>query len=376
MLINRAKVSGTDYMAWKTGPRTGPPIKVPVEKRGERAFPPPLKGKIEFVKHESSVLKGNPMNDPAARDVTVYLPPSRKTEGLPLLVMLTGFTGAGWLHFPARDRYLTESFSRQFERLMRAGTCGEAVVIAPDAVTSLGGSQYLNSSATGQYEDYVVKELVPWASERFHTDGVGLLGHSSGGYGSLVLSMRHPDTFSALLASAPDGRFEYGYMPEFPKAARAYKESGGPEKFIEKLFTDPPVSIGPTSSAGAGLDTLAMASCYSPAESEPGSFFLPFDWETGELLESVWTRWLKWDPVRMVETEEGRNAMHRMHAILLGGGTSDEWGLDLAAHSFAVSARKVSSVVEEEYPQGAHFDTWPRLLERFLPTLVDCLSVE
>ena len=115
-------------------------FRIPVEARSERAFPPPLRGRVEMVRHESDVLKGNPLGDPHVRDVAVYLPPSGSTEGKPLLLLLPGYTGAGWLYFPSRSRYLSESFAETYERLIRTQACPEAVVVAPDALTLLGGA--------------------------------------------------------------------------------------------------------------------------------------------------------------------------------------------------------------------------------------------
>lgn len=325
--------------------------------------------------YESRALKENPLGDPFVRDIALYRPPSGRTEGKPLLLLLTGFTGAGWMHFPHRNRYLSETFPQVIERLQRTGACPEAVVVAPDGMSMLGGSQYLNSTATGAYEDYIVEDIVPWAKERYRTGAVGVLGHSSGGYGALVLPLRHPRIFSALLASAPDSQFEYCYQPDFPKAVRVLKERGGPTRFLEWLFTTPP-AIGSASPVGATLNTLAMASCYSPTIGVPGAFDLPFAPETGAIDETVWRRWLAWDPVRMIRNEGMAGVVRGMRSIQVGGGLSDEWFLDVGAHRFAEEVRALGGTVREEYPPGTHGDVWPILLERFLPDMVRALGGE
>ncbi|HXQ48694.1 MAG TPA: alpha/beta hydrolase-fold protein, partial [Thermoplasmata archaeon] len=164
------------------------PIHVPTDARSEKVFPGPLAGSVEVHRLESHVLAGNPWGDPTLRDLPVYLPPSGKSEGLPLLVLLSGYTGSGWIHFD-RPRFLRSSIVRRFDHLVRTGAAPEAVMIAPDCVTLLGGSQYLNSSATGRYEDYVVQELLPWVRQRYGTGPSAVLGTSSGGYGALVLAL-------------------------------------------------------------------------------------------------------------------------------------------------------------------------------------------
>jgi enterochelin esterase family protein len=43
------------------------------------------------------------------------------------------------------------------------------IVIMPDCFTKYGGSQYVNSSATGRYEDYIINEIVPYVDTTFRT---------------------------------------------------------------------------------------------------------------------------------------------------------------------------------------------------------------
>lgn len=51
------------------------------------------------------------------------------------------------------------------------------------------------------YETYITKDLVGWVDHAYRTiatrDGRGIAGLSMGGFGALMLAMRHPDLFSA-----------------------------------------------------------------------------------------------------------------------------------------------------------------------------------
>jgi hypothetical protein len=49
---------------------------------------------------------------------------------------------------------LGEDLKRRLDRLIASGKCPPVIVVAPDCLTRLGGNQYINSSATGRYEDY------------------------------------------------------------------------------------------------------------------------------------------------------------------------------------------------------------------------------
>ncbi len=333
--------------------------KVPTYARTEEMFPPTLSGRIETHRFTSAVLRGNPWEDPAERSVPVYIPPSGRTEGRPLLVLLSGYTGTGPAHFRSSD-YLRESIVARFDRLIRSGAAAEAVMVGPDCITTLGGSQYMNSSATGRYEDYVVDEIVPMVQEKYRTGPTVTLGTSSGGYGALFLALRHPDVFRAAASNAGDMYFEYCYPPDFPHALRAIRKAGGPEALLRKLFQTPTDDFGPKNEDLQALSTMAYASCYSPIDSEPGRFDLPFDLDSGELRPDVWARWLAWDPVRMIREERYRSALRSLAYVYADGGLKDEFGLDVSSRIFAAEARRQGVSIDLQEFAGGHFDKGPR----------------
>jgi pimeloyl-ACP methyl ester carboxylesterase len=346
--------------------------RVPTEARSPEVFPQPIAGTIEHHQHVSRVLEGNPWGDPTERDLPVYIPPSGATEGRPLLVLLSGYTGAGWMHFQ-RGKFFEDSLVSRLDRLVRTGAAAETVMVAPDCLTTLGGSQYLNSTATGRYEDYVVEEIVPWVQQRYHTGPTAVLGTSSGGYGAFVLALRHPDVFSALGSNAGDAYFEYCYPPDFPAAFRELRKAGGPEAFLRRVFEQYTPDFRPSNPAARTLSTLAYASCYSPIESEPGRFDVPFDLETGALRPDVWSRWLDWDPVRMVDTPRYAEAARALAYLYVDGGGRDEFGLDVSARIFAAAARRQGAKVDFEEFDAGHFDKGPRY-DVMIPRLLAALG--
>ena len=333
--------------------------RVPIDARNEEIYPLPLAGTLEVAHFESQVLRGNPWDDPADRDLPIYIPPSGETKGRPLLVLLSGYTGTGWTHFQ-RGLFLQDSLLGRLDRLIRTRAAPEAVMVGPNCITTLGGSQYLNSTATGRYEDHVVEEIIPWIRQKYGTGPTAVLGTSSGGYGAMVLGLRHPDLFSALGTDAGDAYFEYCYPPDFPQAFRELRAAGGPEEFLREVFRKPLDGWGPTHPKAKALSTLAYSSCYAPIESEPGRFGIPFDLETGALRDDVWSRWLAWDPVRMVTTPRYAEAARKLAALYVCGGRKDEFGLDVSARIFADAARRQGAKVEFEEFDGGHFDKAPR----------------
>ena len=46
---------------------------------------------------------------------------------------------------------------------------GPAIIVFPDCFTSLGGNQYVNSSAIGNYADFLLDEVIPLVDKEFRT---------------------------------------------------------------------------------------------------------------------------------------------------------------------------------------------------------------
>ena len=259
-----------------------------------------LKGRVIVHRFESKVLKSNPLRDPHVRELIIYLPPEytqSSSHGYVAVFGLVGFGGQGKMLLNADP--MRENIEDRMNRLISEKKCGPMVLVLLDCFTRFGGNQYINSSATGRYEDYIIKEITPFVDKNYNISAHAVWGHSSGGYGSIVLGMRHPEVFQAIADHSGDGAFEYSYLPDFPKALDAFREAGGPKKWLDYFWKQPNRH---QRKDGPPLNVFAMAAHYSPnpRSSEMG-VDLPFDLKTGEMLQHVWNRWLSWDPVRMVE---------------------------------------------------------------------------
>jgi S-formylglutathione hydrolase FrmB len=296
---------------------------------------------VEILEFESRVLRGNPLGDPTLRRTPVYLPPSYPRGRYPVYFMLTGFTGFGELLIQ-RGAW-TESLPERLDRLIGEMKLRECIVVMPDCFTRYGGSQYVNSTATGRYEDHIVRELVPEVDRRFRTNlRRAVLGKSSGGYGALVLGMRHPEVFQALACHSGDLYFEYCYQPDFPKAIDLLRKHGGVAKFLKAWEKMPKRLAG---NLHAAVNTIAMASCYSP---RGRSFDLPFDLETGEIRADVWKRWKVWDPVEMLDRHA--RCLKRLRCVFVDCGTRDQFSLHHGARIFVAKARRQGiRVIHEEF---------------------------
>lgn len=322
---------------------------------------------------ESRVLRGNPLGDPADRVTPVYLPPSyndHPARRYPLILALTGFTGTGRMLL--NESFLDESLSQRLDRLIGDAAMGEAIVVMPDCMTRYGGSQYLDSPATGSYATYLMDEVIAWADRLFRTiparEARGVFGKSSGGYGAIRFAMDYPDVISAFACHSGDMAFEYCYLPEFPEALRYFWHNNLTPKQFCDTFRSLPIK---GSGFHATLNELAMASCYSPnADAETG-FDLPFDLETGEIVPDVWDRWLVNDPVRMIPSK--LDALRSQRLVFLDCGTRDEVLLDIGARRASKMLREAGiPVIHEEFNDGHR--NIPYRYDRSLPLLTGVLE--
>lgn len=304
---------------------------------------------IKILQHESEVLKSNPLGDKYVRDVIVYLPPDYdETKSYPTIYCLSGFTGRGRMLL--NDSAFAPNFAERMDKLIGEGKIKPMIAVFPDCFTRYGGSQYLNSTATGDYEDYLSKEIVAFVDANFRTikdkNSRAVMGKSSGGYGALIMAMRHADVFGLACSISGDAYFEHCYLSDIPKAFRAIK--GEPKKLVEK-FWDEEAKKGKDDFSG--LNIIGMSACYSPNGAD---FDLPFDLKTGEIRKDVWRRWLAHDPVRLVEKSAAN--LKSMKLLFIDAGTRDEFFLDVGAKILCEQLKKYGiSHLHEEFDDG-HFN--------------------
>ncbi len=328
-------------------------------------------GRVEITRFESAVLKGNPLGDPHVRRVPVYLPPSYDTERsrrYPVVFVLTGFSGRGRMLL--NDNPWSPSLDDRMDALIANGS-PELILVMPDAFTRLGGSQYMDSAATGRYETHVVEELVPWVDRTYRTlatrEHRGVAGKSSGGFGALRLGMRHPRVFGALACHSGDMLFEYCYRPDFPKACSVLQAAGGVRRFLEAFETRPQKGKDDF----LALNIVAMAACYSPEAGVEMGVGLPFDLATGLPRTEVWERWLAHDPLTLLSAHA--DALRALRLLWIDCGTRDEYHLHHGARAFAAGLRRLDIPHHHEEFDDGHMNV-PYRYDQSLPALARALA--
>jgi S-formylglutathione hydrolase FrmB len=308
-----------------------------------------LQGTVKILNHTSQVLKDNPLGDPISRELYVYLPPGYDGQKrFPVVYCLTGFTGRGKMLL--NDSAFTPNLAQRMDKLIDEGRSCPLIGVMPDCFTRYGGSQYINSTATGSYEDYLTRELVEFVDENLRTipdqNSRAVMGKSSGGYGALICGMHHADRFGLICSTAGDCYFEMCYLPDFPKAFRAIK--GDPKKLLAKFWNEEETK---GANDFGGLNIMGMSACYSPNGSD---FDLPFDLATGEMRDEIWQKWLGHDPVRLVENSVEN--LRSLRLLFIDAGTRDEFALDIGARVLVDRLKKFDIPhLHEEFDDG-HFN--------------------
>ncbi|MFZ0266661.1 alpha/beta hydrolase [Caulobacter sp.] len=170
------------------------------------AAPPALaQSQVRDFEIASKAFDGARIGISGQRRARVYLPDGYESSGrrYPVIYYLHNIFEDERAAFDQHD------LKGLLDRAIKAGTIPPVIVVAADFSTPLGGSIYANSPVTGNWRDFMVKDLVPWTDGQFRTlatrDSRGLAGDRMGGHGAIAFGMRHPDVFGAVYALHPVG---------------------------------------------------------------------------------------------------------------------------------------------------------------------------
>ncbi len=259
-------------------------------------------------------------------------------------------------------------------RLIHEKKMGPAIIVFPDCFTALGGNQYINSSALGNYADYLTREIIAFVDREFRTlasrEHRGCFGKSSGGYGSMLHGMKYPQIWGAIANHSGDAYFDFVYWHDWPntlnelarhrlpkRAPGAYHalrepvrrrmaqgcDDGRIRRFLEQVWNKEKLS----SAEGHCLMNLCMAATYDPDPMAPNGFRVPFDLETGELIERRWRNWRAHDPVNLVA--KYRANLKRLKGIYIDCGWRDQYHIHYGSR--LLSARLAAAGVRHTYEE-------------------------
>ncbi|TGX52877.1 hypothetical protein E5A73_14725 [Sphingomonas gei] len=170
------------------------------------AAPPGLaqpQGRLVTSQLQSTSFADSRIGISPVRNVTAYLPPRYSETGrrFPVLYFLNYFFE------DHREPFATYAARQLLDEAIRKNVIGDVIVVTADFATPAGSSWYVNSSATGNWEDFMVRELVPHVDATYRTlvsrNSRGIVGDGPGGYGAIRFGMRHPELFGAVYGMQP-----------------------------------------------------------------------------------------------------------------------------------------------------------------------------
>jgi len=310
-------------------------------------------GQLVEFKLSAPALKSNLLGDPAEQTAAVYLPPSYQTapaQRFPTLYLLHGFGSSmkAWTN----GGYQGMSLAPLMDGMIKSGKIREMIVVVPTANNAYRGSFYTNSTVTGNWEDYIYRDLVSYVDAHYRTlarpESRGIAGHSMGGYGALTLGMKHPDVFSTVYALSPccvgiEGDFGEE-NPAWLKTIRltSREQIKGRPKSFEEFFT---------------VAFVATAAAFSPnPERAPFLVDFPYREREGrvEKNESVYARWQSQMPLYMVN--EKKENLLKLRGLYVDYGQKEEFShirISTTLFSKALAERNIPHVFEV-YAGGDH----------------------
>lgn len=308
-------------------------------------------GRLVLEKVHGAALEKNVTGESADRNVAVYLPPSyaaSPNKRYPVVYLLHGI-GDTEKEFTVAWKNQTETWGTiqgLMNRGIVEGLLGEMIIVMPDQRTKAFGSFYVNSSVTGNWEDFTAKDLVNYIDGKYrtipHAESRGIAGHSMGGYGAITLGMKHPEIFSVVYAMNPAIP---GWAKDFTVENPAFMLPLSAKSFDELLNRG---------TYAVGMVTMAQA--FSPNPDKPPFYAdFPFANVKGkpQPAQPAFSRWEENFPVNMVK--KYRANLLKLRGLRFDSGYEDEF-LFIPPNSRALSAELTKNGIEhifEEY-NGDH----------------------
>ena len=355
-------------------------------------------GTTLVIEHVSEILKDNPLGDPHVRKLAVWLPSEYDHSGrrrFPVLYDLVGFTGSGLSHVGWKP--FGDNLPERAARLIHDGKMPPAIIVFPDCFTALGGNQYVNSSAIGNYADYLTREIIPFVDREFRTlasrEHRGCFGKSSGGYGAILHGMKYARYWGAIADHSGDAYFDFVYWHDWPntlnelakyrtpkrrsgryealresrrKGLLEGKDDGRIRRFLNAVWKREKLSGAETHC----IMNLCMAATYDADPRAPNGFRVPFNLESGEPIEARWREWRRHDPIHLVPRYKGN--LKTLRGIYIDCGWRDQYHIHYGAR--ILSKQLSLENIEHRYEEfdDNHSDIDYRM-DASLPFLVKAL---
>ncbi|MHC5538114.1 alpha/beta hydrolase-fold protein [Singulisphaera rosea] len=162
-------------------------------------------GGLEDFEVKSAALANSKVGTNTTRRAMAYLPPGYGTSArrYPVIYYLpTSFEGF-------RSAFNRNDGCGFFDREISSGVIEEFLFVCVDIGTPLANSWGANSSVTGNWEDFIVKEVVTQVDSTFKSrperNSRGIVGEFMGAHAAIRVAMAHPDVFGSVYGLHPVG---------------------------------------------------------------------------------------------------------------------------------------------------------------------------
>lgn len=244
------------------------------------------------------------------RYVDVYLPPGYNNNPdmhYPVIFYLHGWGGS------QNDLSTIVSYA---ETKINNGEIDPVIMVcASNYISPFDGSMYVNSPVWGNFEDYMINDLITWLDTTYRTvpsrDYRSLFGHSMGGYGVFRYGSLHPDKFCALSSYAAPANMEL-IIDDYQTKVKS--ENSGP-----------PYSYDYNNTGSYTKMMFLGSGAWSPNLNSPQDYVtpqiveFPFD-QQGDLIDTVFEKWYPGQVTTLVQSLTPSDSV----AILFGCGSSDQ----------------------------------------------------
>ena len=290
---------------------------------------------VEHIKVHGTALEGNLEGNAVDREVFVFLPPSyakEKSRRYPVVYALHGYSiGAEqWTH----EIHVPQTIEGAFAQGAR-----EMIVVLPDSKTLHNGSMYSSSVTTGDFEQFIARDLVAYIDAHYRTipnrQSRGLVGHSMGGYGATRIGMKHAEVFGSLYIMSPCCLSPRPAGPPNLELARSLEAVKTAEDSAKLGFFP--------------RAQLASAAAWSPNPKNP-PLYLDLPTKNGEPQPEVLAKWAANAPLDFVDQYIGSLRQYRAIAIDVG----DQDGLRIDAGKLHDVLDKYGIASSFEVYSGTH----------------------
>jgi S-formylglutathione hydrolase FrmB len=318
---------------------------------------------VERIKIHGKALEGNLEGDAVDRDAIVFLPPSysqNRTRRYPVVYALHGYSiGAEqW----TREIHVPQTIEGAFAR-----GAHEMIVVLPDSKTVHNGSMYSSSVTTGDFENYVARDVVSYIDAHYRTmparESRGLVGHSMGGYGATRIGMKHADVFGSLYIMSP--------CCLSPRGGGSARGAPAPNATAndEALAAVKTPADSPKLPFGLRAQ-LASAAAWSPNPKNPPLYL---DLPIGDQAQAVLAKWAANAPLAFIDQYIA--GLRRYRAIAIDVGDQDRLRVDAGKLHDVLDLYGVANTFEVY--SGTHTsDVAGRFQEHVMPFFSRTLSFE